>query len=142
MAKNTNQTQLTEESVSAMLDAKVANPQERKDCDTLIDLMEKVTGHPAKMWGPAIIGFDQCHYKYQSGREGDICVIGFSPRKGKLSLYVLPGFEGKEELLAKLGKYKVQGGCLHVKKLSDVNLDVLETIFAKAVAYTRQVYPA
>lgn len=140
VAKNTNKTQLTEEPVSAILDAKVADPQERKDCDTLIEMMEKVTGHPAKMWGPSIVGFDQYHYKYESGREGDMCLIGFSPRKGKFSLYVLPAFEGKEELLAQLGKHAVQGSCLHLKKLSDVNLDVLETIFAKSATHTRQAH--
>lgn len=137
MAKNTNKTQQTEESVAAILDAKVPDPQERKDCDTLIALMQKVTNHPAKMWGPAIVGFDSYHYKYDSGREGDMCAIGFSPRKGKFSLYVLSNFEGKEELLAKLGKHAVQGSCLHIKKLSDVDMGVLEEICTRGAGYMK-----
>jgi len=137
MAKNTNKTQQTEESVVAILDAKVPNPQERKDCDIMIDMMQRITGHPAKMWGPAIVGFDSYHYKYDSGREGDMCLIGFSPRRGKFSLYVLSAFEGKEELLAKLGKHAVQGSCLHIKKLSDVDLGVLEEICRRGAEYAR-----
>jgi hypothetical protein len=138
MAKNTNKTQLTEESVSAALDAKVADAQERKDCDTLIGMMEKVTGHPAKMWGPAIVGFDQYHYKYESGREGDACLIGFSPRKGKFSLYILRNFDGRQELLDKLGKHKVQGSCLHFKRVSDIDTAVLEELCRRSTGYMRK----
>jgi hypothetical protein len=140
MAKNTNKTQLTEESVSAALDAMVADPQERKDCDTLIDIMEKVTGHPAKMWGPAIVGFDQYHYKYESGREGDACLIGFSPRKGKFSLYILRNFDGRQELLDKLGKHKVQGSCLHFKRISDIDTGVLEELCRRSTDYMRKAH--
>jgi hypothetical protein len=100
----------------------------RKDCYTLISLMEKVTGEKAKMWGPAIVGFGQYHYKYASGHEGDICKVGFSPRKGNLSLYVLAAAEGQSALLADLGKHKAGKGCLYIKKLADVNTDVLEDI--------------
>lgn len=133
MAKNTNKTQQTEASVAETLDAKVTDVQERKDCDTLIDIMQEATGHPAKMWGSAIVGFDQYYYKYESGREGDMCLIGFSPRKGKFSLYVLRDFAGKQELLAKLGKHKVEGSCLHIKRMSDVDADVLSEICQRSV---------
>jgi len=107
----------------------------RRDCYTLMSLMEKVTGEKAKMWGPAIVGFGQYHYKYDSGREGDICKVGFSPRKGNLSLYVMAGAEGQTALLAQLGKHKAGKGCLYIKKISDVDLDVLETIIRNAMKY-------
>jgi hypothetical protein len=107
----------------------------RKDCYTLIGLMEKVTGEKAKMWGPAIVGFGQYHYKYASGHEGDICKVGFSPRKGNLSLYVLAGAEGQSALLAELGKHKAGKGCLYVKKLSDIKLDVLESMIRNTMRY-------
>ena len=107
----------------------------RKDCYTLISLMEKVTGEKAKMWGTAIIGFGQYHYKYASGHEGDICKVGFSPRKGNLSLYVLAGAEGQNAMLANLGKHKAGKGCLYIKKLSDINLDVLEAMIKNTMKY-------
>lgn len=140
MAKNTNKTQQTEQSVAETLDAKVADPQERKDCDTLITIMEKVTGRPAKMWGPAIVGFDSYHYKYESGREGDMCLIGFSPRKGKFSLYILRNFEGQQQLLDKLGKHKVEGSCLHFKKISDIDTGVLEELCRRSTAHMREAH--
>jgi len=114
----------------------------RKDCYTLINLMEKVTGEKAKMWGPAIIGFGQYHYKYASGHEGDICKIGFSPRKGNLSLYVLAGAEGQNALLEKLGKYKAGKGCLYVKKLSDINIEVLESMAKNTMKYLEDKFRA
>jgi len=140
MAKNTNKTQLTEDAVSAFLDKKATDPVLRQDCQTIISIMEKVTGQLAKMWGTAIVGCDSYHYKYDSGREGDMCLIGFSPRSGKISLYVLCNFDGKEELLAKLGKHAVQGSCLHIKKLSDIDLSVLEEICVHAADYMRSVH--
>ncbi len=87
------------------------------------------------MWGPAIIGFGSYHYKYDSGREGDICTIGFSPRKGKITLYVLCGFPGQEQVLEKLGKYKAEGGCLYIKKVTDVNVDVLESLIKQSFEF-------
>ena len=114
----------------------------RKDCYTLIGLMEKITGEKAKMWGPAIIGFGQYHYKYASGHEGDICKIGFSPRKGNLSLYVLGGAEGQNALLEKLGKHKAGKGCLYIKKLSDINMEVLETMAKNTMKYLEDKFGA
>ena len=114
----------------------------RKDCYILVSLMEKITREKAKMWGPAIVGFGQYHYKYASGHEGDICKVGFSPRKGKLSLYVLVGAEGQTDLLSKLGKHKAGKGCLYLQKLSDVNLDVLEQIMRNTLKWLDNKMPA
>ena len=117
-----------------------ADEQIRKDCYTIIDIIAKATGKPPVMWGTAIIGFDSYHYKYESGHEGDICLIGFSPRKANLSLYVLGGFTGQEELLAKLGKHKTGKGCLYIKRLSDINLEVLEILIIASVKEKRRVH--
>ena len=114
----------------------------RKDCYTLINLMEKVTGEKPKMWGPAIIGFGQYHYKYASGHEGDICKVGFSPRKGKLSLYVLAGAEGQHALLEKLGKHKAGKGCLYIKKVSDIDLGVLESMIRNTMRHLESKFGA
>jgi hypothetical protein len=114
----------------------------RKDCYTLISLMEKVTGEKAKMWGPAIVGFGQYHYKYASGHEGDICKVGFSPRKGNLSLYVLAGADGQSVLLEKLGKHKAGKGCLYIKKLSDIKLDILEQMIIRAMRHVESKFGA
>jgi hypothetical protein len=132
-------TKLTEQSVDSFL-ANIAEEQVRADCYTIISLMEKASGKPPKMWGPAIIGFDEYHYKYDSGREGDMCLIGFSPRKGKITLYVLAGFPGQEGLLQKLGKYKAEGGCLYIKKLTDVNVDVLESLIKESFGYKKKLH--
>jgi hypothetical protein len=130
-------TKPTEQTIKSFLD-KVPDEKARNDCYTLIRIMEKVTGEKPKMWGPAIIGFGQYHYKYDSGREGDICLTGFSPRKGSLSLYVLAGFKGQEELLAKLGKHKIGKGCLYIKKLDDVDINVLERLIIRSFEFLKK----
>jgi hypothetical protein len=99
--------------------------------------MQKVTGKKAAMWGPSIVGFDSYHYKYESGREGDMLVVGFSPRKAANVLYGAIGFDGDEDLLAKLGKHTTGKGCLYIKKLADVDAKVLETLIKKAIAATK-----
>jgi hypothetical protein len=106
-----NKTKATVLSVNDFL-VKATDDSTHRDCETLISLMEKVTGEPAVMWGTAIIGFGNYHYKYESGREGDICLVGFSPRKANLSLYIKLGLPGQDVLLAKLGKHKAAKGCL------------------------------
>jgi hypothetical protein len=133
-------TKPTEITVESFLD-KVADEQAREDSLTLVKLMKKVTGSKPKMWGPAIIGFGQYHYKYESGHEGDICLTGFSPRKGNISLYVLSGFKGQDDLLKKLGKHKAGKGCLYVKKLEDVDMKVLENIVTQSVDFLKKKYP-
>jgi len=132
-------TKLTEQTVDSFL-ANVAEEQVRTDCYTIIKLMQKASGEPPKMWGPAIIGFGSYHYKYDSGREGDICTIGFSPRKGKITLYVLCGFQGQEQVLEKLGKHKAEGGCLYIKKLTDVNVDVLDSLIKQSFEFKKKLH--
>ena len=106
-------------------------------------LMKRVTGCPPKMWGTGIVGFDRYHYTYASGHEGDSCVVGFSSRKGDISVYLVAGYDGAEarELLAQLGKHKIGKACLYVKRLSDIQLPVLERLVMISVAETRRRYP-
>lgn len=134
-------TKPTEKSVDDFLDT-IPDEKVRADCHVLTRLMKKVTGHAPKMWGPAIIGFDQYHYKYESGREGDICLVGFSPRKQNLTLYVLAGFPGQDELLQKLGKHKTGKGCLYIKRLEDVDMKVLESMMRQSVDFMRKKHQA
>ena len=134
-----NKTKVTKVSPMAFIDA-VENAQRRKDCRELVALMRNVTGHPPKMWGPSIVGFDRRHYEYESGREGEILLTGFSPRKQALVLYLGPGLENKR-LMAKLGKHKVGKGCLYVNTLDDIDRDVLRTLIEESVAAMRKRYP-
>jgi hypothetical protein len=103
--------------------------------------MQKVTGNEPARWGPSIVGFDSYHYTYESGREGDMLIVGFSPRKAANVLYGAIGFKGAEELLAKLGKHTTGKGCLYIKKLADVDVKVLKTLLERAVAATRARHP-
>jgi hypothetical protein len=133
-------TKPTEVSPAAFID-KVENKQRRKDGHELVTLMKKVTGKPAKMWGPSIVGFDQYHYKYASGHEGDMPITGFSPRKQSLVLYLGPGLEDKK-LMAKLGKHKMGKGCLYINRLDDIDRDVLFELVTKSVEKMRKLYPS
>jgi len=135
-----NKTKATRVSPAAFIE-KVASEQQRKDSKELIAMMQKITGDPPKMWGPSIIGFGTCHYVYDSGREGDICLTGFSPRKPNLVLYIGAALQN-ESLMSKLGKYKTGKGCLYIKKLDDVDRRVLRTLIVKAVEDTRARYQA
>ncbi|HYJ31300.1 MAG TPA: DUF1801 domain-containing protein [Allosphingosinicella sp.] len=119
-------TKPTQVSVDAFLDG-VAHPVRRADGKAVRGMMERVTGEPATMWGPSIIGFGSYHYRYASGHEGDMPRVGFSPRSGNLVLYV-GGFPEYEALLAKLGKHKTSKACLYLNKLADVDQSVLEEI--------------
>jgi hypothetical protein len=129
MAKN--KTQASDMSVEAFL-AKVEPEQRRDDGHTVTEMMARITGEPATMWGPSIIGFGTHHYRYESGREGDICRIGFSPRKAQLVFYIGAGSGRLDPLLATLGKHSTGKGCLYIKKLSDVNQAVLEEMITQA----------
>ena len=135
-----NKTKPTTISVPAFLDA-CTDEARRTDAKALTKLMQKVTGSVPAMWGPSIIGFDSYHYTYESGREGDMLIVGFSPRKAANVLYGAIGFEGAEELLAKLGKHTTGKGCLYIKKLADVDVKVLKTLLDRAVAATRARHP-
>jgi hypothetical protein len=121
-----NKTKPTAVSVDAFLD-RVADAQQRDDAVTLVELMRAVTGEEPKMWGPSIVGFGSYHYVYESGREGDICQLGFSPRKGNLVVYCMGGADD-DALMKKLGKYRATKGCVYIKKLADVDLGVLRKI--------------
>lgn len=122
-----NKTKLTEASVEDYL-AAIADETRRDDCIALSKLMTKATKQPPKMWGSSIVGFGSYHYKYESGREGDSCLTGFSARKGDISIYLTASFPGLEELYAKLGKHKTGKACLYIRKLSEVDLDILEQL--------------
>ncbi|NBC84066.1 MAG: DUF1801 domain-containing protein [Bacteroidetes bacterium] len=115
----------TNADVEAFLNS-IQDEQKRKDSFVLLELFKEVTQSEPKMWGESIIGFGDYHYKYASGREGDWFMAGFSPRKQNLSLYFMPGAERYKDDLAKLGKHKTGKACLYVKKLDDINLDVLK----------------
>ena len=122
-----NKTQPTEQDVVEYLHS-VDNQQKRDDSFRLLEIMEEVTGEPAKMWGTSIVGFGSYHYRYASGREGDFMLTGFAPRKNALTLYIMAGFDRYEELMSKLGKYKMGKSCLYVKKLADVDEAVLREL--------------
>ncbi|MBA3314310.1 MAG: DUF1801 domain-containing protein [Planctomycetaceae bacterium] len=134
-----NQTQETDASVEAFLES-VEHPGRRADSNVLLDLMRRVTGAPPKMWGPAIIGFGKYHYRYDSGREGDMLRVGFSPRKANLALYVIIKDDDRKPLLAKLGKHKTGVSCLYINKLADVDLKVLEAMVARSWNAARDKY--
>lgn len=127
-----NKTKETDTSVKKFLNG-VADEQQRKDSLALVELMQAATKLPPKMWGSAIVGFGSYHYKYESGREGDSPLVGFSPRKGTLTLYVRLGTGKQDELLEKLGKHTTGKGCLYIKKLEDVHLPTLKKIVQQSV---------
>ena len=131
-----NKTKATAASVDDFLDA-VADPRRRDDAKALRALMERVSGEPATMWGPSIVGFGHHHYKYASGREGDMCRIGFSPRAKELVLY--GGFLRDPARLARLGKYRAGKGCLYIRRLADVDEGELEAMAAEAWAREREI---
>ena len=132
-------TSQNEGDVNAFLDA-VENPRRRADARQLLELMQTVTGEPPKMWGPSIVGFGKYHYRYASGREGDSLVVGFSPRKQNLVIYIMPGFSDYGELLGKLGKFRTGRSCLYVNKLDDVDLQLLEQLVRESVEEMKRRY--
>ena len=125
-----NKTKATKISPAAFI-KRVASEQQRKDSNELIAMMRKATGEPPKMWGPSIIGFGTRHYVYDSGREGDICRIGFSPRKPSLVVYIGSLLHDKK-LMSGLGKFKIGKGCLYLKTLDDIDRRVLRTLIDEA----------
>jgi len=136
-----NKTKPTKLSVAAFIDA-LTDQTRRADAKALVKLMQSATGEKPTMWGPSIIGFGSYHHTYDSGREGDMPVAGFSPRKAATVLYITTGFSGAEALLAKLGKYTATGkACLYIKKLADVDPKLLEDLVVKSVAAVRERYP-
>ena len=140
MTKAENKTQATVTRVEDFVTG-IADENQHADARSLIAMMTRLSGEPATMWGPSIIGFGRYRYRYDSGREGEMCRIGFSPRKGQTVLYLIDGFEGHAELMAKLGKHKTGKSCLYVKRLSDIDLVVLEDMCRSSLAYMAAKYP-
>ena len=126
-------------SVTSFL-AAVEDKQQRSDSKKLSKMMRAATGARAKMWGSLIVGFGSYHYKYASGQEGDWPLVGYSPRKQNLSIYIMAGFAGSDKLLAKLGKHKTGKSCLYIKRLADVDEKVLNTLIEKSVKHMRSKY--
>jgi hypothetical protein len=136
-----NKTKPTKLSVAVFIDA-LTDQTKRADARTLVKLMQSATGEKPKMWGPSIIGFGSYHYTYDSGREGDMPLVGFSPRKAATVLYIQARSSANQPLLAKLGKHTTGKGCLYIKKLSDVDQKVLEEMVVKSVAAMRAKHPS
>jgi hypothetical protein len=135
-----NKTKPTEVSVDDFLDA-VPDPQRREDGKKVRAMLARVSGFPARMWGPSIVGFGSYRYKYESGREGTMCRLGFSPRAKELVLYIVEGFPRHQHLMDRLGKYRTGKSCLYVKRLSDVDEEVLEELARESLGHMRQRYP-
>lgn len=127
-----NKTKPTAESVTAFLN-KVPDKARREDCFAVLNIMKRVTGEEPTMWGPSIVGFGRYRYKYESGREGEWMITGFSPRKNDLTLYIMPGFDQVGSLMQRLGKYKTGKCCLYIKKLEDVDVAVLRKLVEQSV---------
>lgn len=138
MAKN--KTTETSANVHEFIDS-IKDETKRNDSLMMIDLIKKQSGLEPKMWGPSIVGFGKYHYKYDSGREGDGPLIGFSPRASALTLYLSGQFENRDELLGKLGKHKTDKGCIYIKKLSDISTTILEEMITNHIKHINEIYP-
>ena len=131
-----NKTKPTDQNVIDFLN-NVEHKTRRQDGFTLMEMMQKITGEQAVMWG-SIVGFGSYHYKYESGREGDMPLIGFSPRKQSMTVYIMPGFDDYEDLLGELGKHKTGKACLYINKLADVDADVLRKLIKRSYTHMRE----
>ena len=136
-----NKTRMNDANVAAYL-AGVEPARRAADGQELDRFFRQVTGFQPRMWGTSIVGYGSCHYRYASGREGEWFLTGFSPRKGNLTLYIMDGFKTHGSLLKKLGKHKTGKSCLYVKRLADVDMDVLQTLITASVAQIRETYPS
>ncbi|MEM6829238.1 MAG: DUF1801 domain-containing protein [Bacteroidota bacterium] len=125
-------TKPTEQNVEAYIN-QIEPDWKRDDCRTLLSLLKRITGENPVMWGDSVVGFGSYHYKYKTGTEGDWYLTGFSPRKQNMTVYILAGFDGCEDLLNKIGKHKKSTGCLYFKRLSDINIDILEDLVIRSV---------
>ncbi|AIQ28754.1 hypothetical protein P40081_11645 [Paenibacillus sp. FSL P4-0081] len=134
-------TKETEQSVTQFIE-QIESPGKREDAYKLLDIFSETTGYPAKMWGPSIIGFGTYHYKYATGHEGDAPLVGFSPRKAKISLYFAAGDAQREELLQRLGKHTAGKACIYVNKLDDIDAVVLKEFIQQSVKFLRETYGA
>lgn len=132
-----NKTKPTEQSVEAFLNA-VPDERKRQDSFTVLEMMKEITGMQPQMWGSSIVGFGSVHYRYDSGREGDMPIIGFSPRKQNLTLYIMVGSERYNDLLQNLGKHSTGASCLYVKRLSGIDIAVLKALIAESFRYMNE----
>ncbi|MCB0608754.1 MAG: DUF1801 domain-containing protein [Lewinella sp.] len=130
-------TQKNDADVTAFLNT-VPDEQKRRDCFAVLEIMQQITGAKPYMWGPSIIGFGEYRYKYRSGQEAEWFLTGFSPRKQNLTLYIMAGFGRYQELMAKLGKYKTGQSCLYLKRLSDIDTEVLKELIRESIAYLKE----
>jgi hypothetical protein len=119
----------------------VDSPKKREDAYKLLEVFTETTGHEAKMWGPSIIGFGSYHYKYATGHEGDAPLVGFSPRKAKISLYFAPGETKRQELLKSFGKHTSGKGCVYINKVADIEIEVLKLLITESVQFLQKQYP-
>ncbi len=141
MSKAKNKTQKTQKSPAEFLKG-VAPAQKQQDCFDILAMMKDAAGLAPKMWGASIIGFGDYHYKYDSGREGDSCRVGFSPRAQNIAIYIMPGYQDFDDELSRLGKHKMGKSCLYIKKLADVDVDVLREMIVKGLALMEEKYPS
>jgi len=133
-------TKLTDASVADFLDT-IKDEQTRQDCWEIAEMMQKATKSEPKMWGPSIVGFGNIRYKYTNGKEMDWMQIAFSPRKQNITLYIATGFEGREDMLAELGKHSCGKGCVYIKRLSDVHMPTLKKLIKASVKHMLKTYP-
>lgn len=140
MAKYEAKMKETDANVVEFIEA-VENPKKREDAYKLLEIFEQTSGYPAKMWGPSIIGFGTYHYKYASGHEGDAPLVGFSPRKAKISLYFATGDTTREEALKRFGKYTAGKSCVYINKVDDIDVDVLKEMITQSIAFLQEIYP-
>lgn len=137
MAKSKLKTTPTSRSVAEFVDG-IADEGQRADSRALLGLMQKITKAEPKMWGPSIVGFGSYHYRYESGREGDWFLTGFAPRKGTMTVYIMAGFDRYDALMQKLGRHKTGKSCLYIKRLADVDMDVLAELVRQSVEHMKK----
>jgi len=118
----------------------IEDDQRRKDALTLLSIFEEITEYPARMWGDSIVGFGSYHYRYESGREGDMLMTGFSPRKAAMSIYIMNGFDSYDSIMKNLGTYRTGKSCLYIKRLEDIDLRDLRQLITESVQYMKHRY--
>jgi hypothetical protein len=133
-------TKETDHSVIEFIE-QVEHPRKKEDAYRLLDIFTTTTGHEAKMWGPSIIGFGRYHYTYESGHKGEAPLVGYSPRKAKISLYFAPGDSNRQQLLDSFGKYTQGKACVYINKLDDVDVEVLKQLIVQSVEFLQARYP-
>ncbi|RPK30483.1 DUF1801 domain-containing protein [Paenibacillus xylanexedens] len=133
-------TTVTDQSIVEFIE-QIEHPQKKEDAYQLLDIFTETTGYEAKMWGPSIIGFGKYHYKYDSGHEGDAPLVGFLPRKAKISLYFATGDSEREHLLKDFGKHTTGKACVYINKVADIDVDVLKALIVQSVEFLKKTYP-